>query len=121
MCIRDRRLGNGNILITLALARTLVEVDQAGQIVWEEFISTGGTFIFKSQNYKVGYSGFQDLPFALLKGDVNLDGVVNLLDIAPFVGVLSDGGFQAQADINCDGAVNLLDIQPFINILEGTP
>ena len=59
-----QRLGNGNILITLALTRTLVEVDQAGQIVWEETINNGGTFIFKAQNYKVSYSGFQDLPFA---------------------------------------------------------
>ena len=63
-----QRLGNGNILITLALTRTLVEVDQAGQIVWEETISSGGNFIFKSQNYSVNYSGFQNLPFALLKG-----------------------------------------------------
>ena len=114
-----QRLGNGNILITLALTRTLVEVDQAGQIVWEETISSGGNFIFKSQNYSVNYSGFQNLPFALLKGDVNLDGGVNFLDISPFIGVLSEGGFQVQADINCDGVVNFLDISPFISILAG--
>ena len=81
--------------------------------------STGGTFIFKAQNYEVGYSGFQDLPFAVVKGDVNLDGVVNLLDVAPFVDVLSAGGFQVQADVNCDGDVNLLDVQPFVNVLGG--
>ena len=114
-----QRLSNGNILITLALSRTLVEVDQAGQIVWEEFINSDGNFIFKSQNYLVSYSGFQDLPFALLKGDVNLDGGVNFLDISPFIGVLSAGGFQAQADVNCDGVVNFLDISPFISILAG--
>ena len=114
-----QRLSNGNILITLALTRTLVEVNQAGEIVWQEFISTGGNFIFKSQNYSVSYSGFQNLPFALLKGDVNLDGGVNFLDISPFIGVLSEGGFQAQADINCDGEVNFLDISPFISILAG--
>ena len=114
-----QRLSNGNILITLALSRTLVEVDQAGQIVWQEFINSDGNFIFKSQNYLVSYSGFQDLPFALLKGDVNLDGGVNFLDISPFIGVLSAGGFQAQADVNCDGVVSFLDISPFISILAG--
>ena len=67
----------------------------------------------------MSYSGFQDLPFALLKGDVNLDGGVNFLDISPFIGVLSAGGFQAQADVNCDGVVNFLDISPFISILAG--
>ena len=116
-----QRLGNGNILITLALTRTLVEVDQAGEIVWQESISSGGNFIFKSQNYTVRYSGFQDLPFALVKGDVNLDGGVNFLDIAPFIGVLSAGGFQLQADVNGDGGVTFLDISPFIGILAGSP
>lgn len=116
-----QRLDNGNVLITLALTRTLVEVNQAGEIVWEEFISSGGNFIFKSQNYSVSYSGFQDLPFALLKGDVNLDGEVNFLDITPFIGVLSSGVFQPQADVNSDGEVSFLDIQPFINILSATP
>ena len=52
-------------------------------------------------------------------GDVNLDGVVNLLDVAPFVVLLSSGGFQAEADINEDGVVNLLDIDGFVALLSG--
>ena len=52
-------------------------------------------------------------------GDVNQDGIVDLLDVAPFVALLATGGFQAEADINQDGAVNLLDIDPFIAILIG--
>ena len=49
--------------------------------------------------------------------DVNLDGVVNFLDIAPFISVLTIGDFQAEADCNQDGVVNFLDIAPFITIL----
>ena len=52
-------------------------------------------------------------------GDVNLDGSVNFLDISPFVGVLSTGGFQAEADIDQNGVVNFLDISPFVGILSG--
>ena len=52
-------------------------------------------------------------------GDVNLDGVVNLLDVQSFVDLLSNAGFQDEADINQDGAVNLLDVNPFIAILSG--
>ena len=52
-------------------------------------------------------------------GDVNRDGAVNLLDIGPFVGVLSAGDFQVEADINKDGSSNLLDIDGFIEILAG--
>ena len=52
-------------------------------------------------------------------GDLNGDGVTNLLDVAPFVALLSNGGFQTEADINQDGVVNLLDVDPFILILGG--
>ena len=55
----------------------------------------------------------------VLIGDVNLDGVVNLLDVAPFVDLLTAGQFQVEADINGDGDVNLLDVMPFVNLLAG--
>ena len=54
-----------------------------------------------------------------LLGDTNRDGIVNFLDIAPFISILSAGGFLEQADINGDGQVNFLDISPFIGILSG--
>ena len=50
-------------------------------------------------------------------GDVNQDGVLNFLDIAPFIKLLSEGGFSAEADINSDGVVSFLDIAPFIVLL----
>ena len=55
-------------------------------------------------------------PEALL-GDCNLDGVVDFLDIGPFIAILSADDFLVQADINEDGAVNFLDIGPFIALL----
>ncbi len=53
-------------------------------------------------------------------GDVNQDGFVNLLDVQPFVVLISNSGFQVEADINQDGDVNLLDVGPFIKILSGS-
>jgi hypothetical protein len=55
----------------------------------------------------------------LLLGDVNRDGLVNLLDVQPFVDLLTSGGFQAEADINQDGVVNLLDVDPMVALLTG--
>ena len=52
-------------------------------------------------------------------GDVNMDGLINLLDIEPFVTLLSNGQFLAEADINKDGVVNLLDIEGFVALLSG--
>jgi hypothetical protein len=41
------------------------------------------------------------------------------LDIAPFIQLLSSGDFLEQADCNIDGAVDFLDIAPFIGFLTG--
>ena len=116
-----QRLSNGNIVITLSFTRTLVEVNEEGEIVWEATINDGGIFIFKSQSYSVSYSGFQDLPFniaPLLKGDINLDGVVDFSDIPSFIAVLQSGVFQIEADTSCDKAVDFADIPSFIALLQ---
>ena len=55
----------------------------------------------------------------ILLGDVNCDGLVNLLDVAPFVDLISNGDFNPKADINEDGNVNLLDVAPFVDLLAG--
>ena len=57
------------------------------------------------------------LETAVLLGDVNMDGIVNLLDVGPFVDALTNGTFIAEADVNQDGSVNLLDAGPFVDIL----
>ena len=58
-------------------------------------------------------------PTSFVLGDINCDGVVNLLDVSPFVDLLSNNGFSAKADINTDGVVNLLDVSPFVDLLTG--
>ena len=47
-------------------------------------------------------------------GDVNLDGSVDYLDIAPFVACLTSGEYHKEADINQDGEIDFTDISPFI-------
>jgi hypothetical protein len=61
------------------------------------------------------FEGFMDI----LVGDVNCDGAVDLLDVAPFVDLLTNGGFSEKADINGDGSVDLLDVTPFVELLSG--
>ena len=55
----------------------------------------------------------------VLLGDVNCDGEVNLLDVTPFVDLLTSGGYSVKADINMDGVLNLLDVNPFVELLSG--
>ena len=53
----------------------------------------------------------------VLLGDINMDGVIDFLDVKPFVDLLSTGNSQAEADVNMDGTVDFLDIVPFIGLL----
>ena len=76
--------------------------------------------------YSATFNGEQDVFYLqipatpeILIGDTNHDGEVNLLDVAPFVQVLSKAGFLCEADINQDGFVNLLDVEPFVELLSG--
>ena len=52
-----------------------------------------------------------------LLGDVNNDGHVSLLDVAAFVELLTNGGFDPAADVNGDGVVDLLDVPAFIELV----
>lgn len=52
-------------------------------------------------------------------GDVNNDGLVDLLDVGPFVNSILSARFQCEADINQDGAVTLLDVSLFVDLITG--
>ena len=85
-----------------------------GHIVFDDFV-------FEVDDAHVVVVGNGHAVVDVLKGDLNLDGMVTFLDINPFIGVLSANEFQAEADCNCDGLVSFLDINPFIQILAGNP
>ncbi|MEM9413429.1 MAG: hypothetical protein AAGA30_20140, partial [Planctomycetota bacterium] len=52
-------------------------------------------------------------------GDINLDCEISLADLFAFVELLASDGFQAEADINQDGVVDLLDVAPFVTLFSG--
>ena len=54
-----------------------------------------------------------------LLGDINCDGAVTLLDVGPFVDLISSGEFSSKGDFNGDGVITLLDIQGFVDALSG--
>ena len=65
----------------------------------------------------IGIDSFQYISFLL--GDGNEDGVVDLLDIQPFIDLLVSGGFSEVYDFNGDGLVTLEDVQPFVDAIVG--
>jgi hypothetical protein len=69
--------------------------------------------------FREGTIEYVNIPDPVLRGDVNLDTVVNGLDVDPFVDVLLNGPFQAEADMNLDEVVNGLDVDPFVAAVVG--
>lgn len=69
-------------------------------------------------NERTSDHGFQTV-MAVTLGDIDGNSVVNFLDIAPFVSLLSNGEFQREADMDLNDVVDFLDIRPFILVLLG--
>ncbi len=57
-----------------------------------------GTNPFGGSGLYVGDLDFQSRE--ILVGDVNLDDQISLLDVAPFIALITSGQFQAEADVN---------------------
>ena len=104
---------NNNQNLTFPLAQTL-------------YVSGDANAVSSGINFGVNNVGFDihvkaeavPEPMGML-GDVDLNGVVNFLDIAPFIDLLSSQTFQFEADIDGNMVVNFFDIAPFIAILSG--
>ena len=57
--------------------------------------------------------------FTSILGDINGDGITNILDIILLVGVILDGEYIQSGDLNSDGSVDVLDIVSIVNIILG--
>jgi len=79
-----------------------------------------GSFQINYLSNSVILSNFVTSSLDILLGDVDLNGTVNFIDIAPLIAILSNGDFLAEADCDESGEVNFLDIAPFIAILSGS-
>ena len=54
-----------------------------------------------------------------LNGDINNDGILNILDIVQMIDMILSNEFSLVADVNEDGFVNVLDVIVMVNILLG--
>lgn len=53
----------------------------------------------------------------LVLGDFTGDGIVNMMDVQPFIQAIISDDFDLIGDINLDMRVDLLDIRPFVDLL----
>ena len=58
-------------------------------------------------------------PSVAITGDVNGDGVVNILDVVAAVNFVLSGEYQLSVDLNEDGSVDILDVIFIVLIIQG--
>ena len=56
-------------------------------------------------------------PDQILLGDINQDGIINVLDVIQVVNLILSVEYNDIADINLDGNVDVLDIVSIVNII----
>ena len=105
------RLPNGNTLITEAVGAEIFEVDMAGNRLWTYSYETDNYAIARAQKYSMDYLEASTL------GDINSDGVLNVLDIVSLVNIILSGETDPLGDVNLDGDINVLDVVILINII----
>ena len=83
-------------------------------------LAAGDSFTIAANAGNVGIRTIDfTTPVSVLLGDINMDGTIDFLDIAPFVALLTVGDFKAEADLNQSGNVDFLDISPFVALFSG--
>ncbi len=110
------RLPNGNTLITLTHIGKIIEVDDDGNNVWEYTHTTNqidNYWIARANKYSLDY--FQNI----ILGDLNADGILNILDIVLMINMILSNEYSVAADVNEDGFVDILDVVIMVNILVG--
>jgi len=110
------RLPNGNTIITDADDAYVFEVDESGSTQWSYDHPGGNSMIARAQKYGLEFFEIEELYF----GDINSDGIVNILDIVLLVNIVLGSDSVPAADMNGDGIINILDVVLLVNaILDG--
>jgi len=109
------RLANGNTLITDCDSAHILEITSEGEIVWE-YTDNGSsnTVIARAQKYSLDYF---DSSNENMLGDLNNDGILNILDIVGLINLVLSGESNPVGDINADETLNILDIVLLANLI----
>ena len=113
------RMPNGNTLITIfgvppLYEINIIEIDENGSLQWEYL---GSLITFRASKYPLSY--FNSM---VQIGDINEDGLLNILDIVILVNCALQIGYGYECydelgDTNLDGVINILDVVILINII----
>ena len=107
------RLPNGNTLITDCDSASILEITNEGIIVWDYQETGNNVAIARSQKYGINFFGNDNN----IHGDLNEDGMLNILDIVIMINLILNTEFSPFADMNDDEIINVLDIILLANLI----
>ena len=108
------RLPNGNTLITDCDSADIYEVTENGTTVWTYSHPGTNANIARAQKYALDY--FDETDDEIV-GDINFDGILNILDIISLINLVLSDNYEDNADINSDGILNILDIVSLVSLI----
>ena len=109
------RQPNGNTLVTDCDSGLIKEYSDSGSVEWSYSHPGNNSTIARAQKYKLDH--FDNI-VNILPGDVNNDGLINILDVVSTVNiVLGMADWVDAADYNDDGVINVLDIVSIVNVI----
>lgn len=110
------------------LKSNAANVPALGENVWDG-VNQGAVLLYVPASARDSYAAAEQWKEFLfgstwLKGDVNLDGEVNIADVNAILNIIMGGRVDAdtmkRADVNEDGEVNIADVNAVLNIIFGT-
>ena len=133
---------NNNIRVHLQsentdlIPATLIRIDNSNNITFTDLeLLMGDNIIniddqFNGEHILIlnsGYTGNElnfeniiismDISVPFIEGDVNNDGVVNVLDVVLIVNSILENEYEDSGDVNADGSLDVLDIVQLINMI----
>ena len=106
---------------------------EEGELTLSPYGSMGLSFLIDNENVSsstVGLSiwpihhdyALKELVFPVklvssLSGDVNSDGLVNILDVVLLVNMVLSNEYNPSGDLNSDGTINILDVVVLVGLI----
>ena len=119
------RLPNGNTIVSQTHIAKIIEVDEEGNELWEYTHAVDGIGNVQESNYWIARAQKYELDYldSMILGDINDDGIINILDVVALVNIiLNNSEYNQGADVNSDNEVNILDVVLMVTvILNGLP
>ena len=107
------RLKNGNTIITVTQEKSLFEISQNNQVVWEcniDNIINDNGFTARAKKYNINY-------LDSIIGDVYTDTKLNVYDVIRISDVIFENQFLEKCDLNDDGSLTEDDINVLLDFI----